>query len=558
MIFTKIKITLAILVWSSLGLSAQKDFFNKYNFTHTDTLRGMLRPERTCYDVTFYHLNIDLNIEKKSISGYVDIDYQIEDNFNKLQVDLFQNMIIDSILHQGHRLNYKREENAVFVGFPDRQRKGQSDNIRVYYHGTPRQAINPPWDGGFIWRKDTKNNPWIGVACEGIGASLWWPNKDHLSDEPDSMAISIGIPTEPGLTVVSNGNLRGTEKQGRYTKYHWFVSYPINNYNVTLNVGKYSHFKDVYKSFSGEALDLDYYVMPENLEKAKKQFEQVKPMLACYEHYFGKYPFWNDGYGMVETSYLGMEHQGAIAYGNRYMKGYLGGMIPKGMDWDFIIIHESGHEYFGNSISVDDHAEMWIHESFTTYMEALYIECMYDLDRSIEYLLMQKRMIANRTPILGPRDVNWTKWGDSDNYYKGSWVLHTLRNTLNDDAKWFDLLRQFYKKYSHSIINSDTFITFVNKYTQRDYTSFFKQYLTYPSIPTFEYRLKKKGKKLIIEYRWNADVEDFKMPIKIGTKDNYVMVLPADEWQMITLRKILPEDFKVATDLFLVKTERLY
>ncbi len=552
----KIKLAFAIFLLMSTGLIAQEDFFHKYEFTHADTLRGMLRHERTCFDVTFYHLNIDLDINNKSLGGYVDIQYDTKEDFHTLQLDLFKNMKIDKILHKEKEINYKRVENAVFVRFSQKQLRGKSDKIRVYYHGKPRKAKNPPWDGGFIWRKDKSGNPWIGVACEGLGASVWWPNKDHLSDEPDSMAISIGVPSE--LMCVSNGNLRSKENKGSMTKYHWFVSYPINNYNVTLNVGKYAHFKDTYTAFSGEKLDLDYYVMPENLEKAKKQFQQVKPMLACYERYFGKYPFWEDGYALVETSYLGMEHQGAIAYGNRYMKGYLGGMIPKGMDWDFIIIHESGHEYFGNSISVSDHADMWIHESFTTYMEALYLECTYDFDRSLEYLMMQKRMISNRVPIVGPRDVNWDKWGDSDNYYKGAWMLHTLRSTINNDAKWFDLLRQFYKKYAYSIVETDDFIHFVKEYTGKDYTSFFKQYLTYASIPTLEYRLRKKRSKLILEYRWNTEVEGFKMPVKVGVKDHYVMIMPSEEWQRVSLRRVKEKDFRIAEELFLIKTERLY
>ncbi len=540
----------------STGLLAQKDFFEKYKFTHKDTLRGMLRPERTCYDVTFYDLNIDLDVPNKSIAGYVEIDYDVKADFYTLQIDLFRNMDIDRILHNGKELQYKRNEDAVFVRFPQKQTKGKSDKIRVYYHGSPRKAKNPPWDGGFIWRRDKNGDPWVQVACEGLGASVWWPNKDHLSDEPDSMAITVGVPAD--LMCVSNGNLREKENKGKLTRYHWFVSYPINNYNVTLNVGKYAHFKEYFTSFSGEKLDLDYYVMPEHLEKAKKHFEQVKPMLGCYERYFGKYPFWKDGYALVETSYLGMEHQGAIAYGNRYMRGYLGGMVPKDMNWDFIIIHESGHEYFGNCISVDDHAEMWIHEGFTTYLEALYVECMYDYDRSIDYLLSQKRMIMNRVPILGPRDVNWDKWGDSDNYFKGAWVLHTLRNTINNDAKWFDLLKQFYKKHYLGIVNSKDFIDFVNEYTGRDYTTFFEQYLTYPSIPTLEYRLKKKRNKVVVEYRWNADVKDFKMPVKVGSEGHYVIIMPSDEWQMITLRGIKPADFKVADELFLIKSERLY
>lgn len=542
-----------LLALTALTACAQDDFYKSYSFNLADTLRGMLRPERTCYDVTFYDLNIRVDPKSQSIAGYVDIAFRTVEDFSVLQIDLFENMKLSRIEFQGRELSFRREHAAVFVTFPP-QSKGGSGAFRVYYEGAPQVARNAPWDGGFVWNKDRLGNHWIGVACEGDGASLWWPNKDHLSDEPDSMSIRITVPN--GLMAVANGNLRQTVRDGDQTRYEWFVSYPINNYNVTLNIAKYAQFSDTYIAKDGEKLALDYYVLEYNLKKAKEHFKQVHSVLACYEHFFDKYPYWRDGFALVETPYLGMEHQSAIAYGNKYMRGYLGGMIPAGMDWDYIIVHETGHEYFGNSISCNDLSEMWIHESFTTYMEALYVEYMYSYKEAVQYLLSQRRNIRNREPILGPAHVNWENWEGSDHYYKGAWILHTLRSTLRDDAKWFDLLKGFYQKHAHSNIHSEAFFQYVNTATGRNYDAFFRQYLRYPGIPTFEYELEPKGNGLRIRYRWKADVSGFNMPVALGKKDAYEWLQPTAEWQTTTLKNITEEEFRVATELLLINEKR--
>lgn len=543
-----------LLVGATLSACAQNDSYNAYRFGRADTLRGMLRPERTCYDVTFYELDIRVDPRKKWIGGYVDIHYKAMEDFKTLQIDMYANMEVSHILFQDKRLTFRREYDAVFVDFPQ-QRKGAAGTFRVQYQGTPREAPNAPWDGGFVWSKDRLGNHWIGVACEGEGASLWWPNKDHLSDEPDSMAIRIAVPA--GYTCVANGNLRQTVKDGEYTRYDWFVSYPINNYNVTLNIGKYVHFSDTYTAKDGEKLALDYYVMPYNEKKAKEHFKQVHSVLACYEHYFDKYPFWRDGFALVETPYLGMEHQGAIAYGNKYMRGYLGGMIPKGMDWDYIIVHETGHEYFGNSISCNDIAEMWIHESFTTYMEALYVEHTYNYEQAVGYLVSQLPYIRNREPIIGPLDVNFDKWQGSDHYYKGAWILHTLRNTLRDNKKWFELLKGFYRKHALSNIVSRDFFNYVNTFTGRNYDAFFEQYFYNAPLPEFEYELEAKGANCRIRYKWTADVPGFNMPIMVGKKGAYEWLSPTSEWQTAVIKNVSPADFKVATEFFLVREKRV-
>lgn len=537
-----------------IGVFGQKDFYQSYDFTAADTLRGMLRPERVCYDVTFYDIQIRVNPDKQSLSGHVDIFYQALTDFSRLQIDLFRNMTLDSVVFTGKKLSFEREYDAVFINFPF-QKSGSTGKFRVYYQGKPTTANHPPWDGGFVWSRDRRGRHWIGVACEGDGASLWWPNKDHLSDEPDSLSIRVSVPK--GLSCVANGNLRNQVDEGDYQRWDWFVSYPINNYNVSVNIANYTHFSDRYEAEDGKVLPLDYYVLDYNEDKAKEHFEQVKPMLSCFEQYFGRYPFWNDGYALVETPYLGMEHQSAIAYGNRYMRGYLGGMIPAGMDWDYIIIHETGHEYFGNSISCNDLAEMWIHESFTTYMEALYVECIYDYEEAVDYLVSQRSYIDNEEPILGPRNVNWEDWEGSDHYYKGAWMLHTLRNALQDDELWFEILKSFYLEHALSNVETEDFINWVNQKTGRDWNPFFEQYLVYPDLPILNYRLTQKNNNLQVEARWDCEAVGFSMPVLAGNPGAFQLIVPSTEWQIFTLEQVELKDFKIATDLFLIRTKRV-
>lgn len=544
-------IQILFLLLITAGLSAQPDFYNTYEFTGADTLRGMLRPERTCYDVTFYELDIKVDPEKRGLSGFVDIHYSVVEDFETLQVDLFQNMKINRIEWEGKVLPYRRRHNAVFIDFPE-QTAGSRGVFRIAYEGRPVEARNPPWDGGFVWSSDEEGYPWVGVACEGDGASLWWPNKDHLSDEPDSMSIRVTVPRL--LSVVSNGRLRNVQNLGDWVRYDWFVSYPINNYNVTVNIARYKYFRDTYVSMDGDSLELDYYVLIANEAKARKHFKQVQPVLACFERFFGKYPFWEDGYALVETPYLGMEHQGAIAYGNRYQRGYLGGMIPRDMDWDYIIVHETGHEYFGNSISCGDLAEMWLHESFTTYMEALFVECTYSYEDAVRYLRSQRSFIYNREPILGPSGVNWEDWDGSDHYFKGAWILHTLRHVINDDEQWWELLRKFYDKHAISITRTEDFINWVNAFTGRDFSPFFEHYLRYPELPVLEYTITENQGGTQLRCRWKSPVEGFEMPLLVGRSGEWQQVQPTLQWQTFEIRGVKKKDFEIATDLFLIRT----
>ncbi len=535
------------------NMVAQRDYYRNFSFTYADSLRGSLRPERTCFDVTYYDLNLNIDIPKQFIRGFVDVHFNVVEDFNVMQLDLFRNMKIVEVIFYEQPVTYRRIYDAFFVHLPIKLTAGSQAYVRVVFEGFPQTAKNAPWDGGFVWSKDLMGNPWVGVACEGTGASLWWPNKDHLSDEPDSVSIKVIIPD--GLSVVANGNLRKAESQGNgYTLHDWFVSYPINNYNVTVNIGKYTNLKDTYIAKDGDSLAIDYYVLDYNTEKAKAHFAQVKPMLACFEKYFGKYPFWNDGYALVETPYLGMEHQSALAYGNEYNRGYLGGMIPRDMNWDYIIVHESAHEYFGNAVSVRDHGEIWLHESLTTYMEALYVECTFGYADAVRYLESQKPFIRNLDPINGPRDVNWDNYSGNDHYFKGAQMIHTLRNGLDDDELFFGILRGFYEQYKYKVCQTEDFITYVKENSNKDLTGFFEQYLWHPNYPRFDYELRQKDKDLKVAFRWVADVSEFGMPIKIGKSGDYRLVYPqVGKIKEITLKDLTKSEFMVATELFYVR-----
>jgi aminopeptidase N len=545
-------------------LQAQEhtDYFQHKHFTRADTLRGSLRPERTSFDVTYYELHLEVDPNEREIEGRVDMTYRILQPTERLQIDLFQNLTIDSIKQNGRLLGFSREANAVFINLPSEAApplgvEGHTPplgaggyTMQIWYGGKPVAAKNAPWDGGFVWSLDHRDRTWVGVACEGDGASLWWPNKDHLSDEPDSMLVSVTVPKR--LFVASNGNLREEIEldNGYQKRYDWFVSYPINNYNISLGIGSYVHFDSTYVAFDGEVLALDYYVLDYNEDKARKQFQQVNQMLAAYEHYFGKYPFWEDGFALIETPYLGMEHQSGIAYGNKFMRGYLGGMIPDDMDWDFIIIHESGHEYFGNSISVADHAEMWIHESFTTYMESLYVEYRYGEKDARRYIGTQRKFIRNESPMLGPLDVNFDDFGSSDHYYKGAWMLHTLRYAMNDDPLFFGMLRAFYQDHKISIVNTRQVIDYFSNYAKQDLKPFFEQYLRHPDVPVLEVRSKGKN----IEYRWRVQAEGFNMPVGVMIGKEPVRLQPTDKWQTMG-KGFAPQDVSIDESRFLVDIE---
>lgn len=535
------------LILGLLLLSGYSSFGQ--NFTRADTLRGSLSEIRSCFNVTFYHLGIRLDIENRSLSGSNEIRFTATSKFDSLQIDLFENMEVDSIVFEGKTLEYNREFAAVYVQMGRMITKDEEASFEVFYHGSPTIAKNAPWDGGFVWKHDSHGNPLVGVACEGDGASLWWPNKDHLSDEPDSMRISLTVPDS--LMGVCNGDLTSVDTVGSDHRYNWFVSYPINSYNVTINVADYVHFDDVHINENGDSLRLDYYVLPDNLEKAKAQFKQVNETLECFESAFGSYPFFKDGYALVETAYLGMEHQSAIAYGNKYEKGYRG-RFPGEMDFDYIIIHETGHEWWGNSVSATDVADLWIHESFCTYSEAVFVECKYGYEKMLEYLDYQKGFINNSSPIQGPMHVN--KHGNpTDMYYKGSWMIHTLRNVLGVDRIFKALLKDLALNFFHQTVNANDVINFINGKCDDDLTGFFKQYLTIKEVPVLEYRVKRRK----FFYRWSA-VEGFNMPVELSMGElERFRINPTSEWASLEIKPKMLRSMKFRTDLFLFDAEKV-
>jgi len=528
-------------------------------FTHSDSLRGNLSSFRLCYDVNYYDLNIVIDDENKKISNSFNVIHITAlDSFKRLQIDLFSNLNIISIEFENELLNFERDFNAIFIDFPRLINHDEQINFKVNYNGEPRVAISPPWDGGFSWEKDDNNLPWIGVSCQGLGASSWWPCKDHQSDEPDSMRITCSVRSP--LVVISNGNLindtvvYNEDLNSLATKSSWHISYPINTYNVTLCIGDYTHFHDIYIN-QDDTLDLDYYVLSYNKEKAIKHFQQVKPMLSCFEKYFGPYPFWDDGYALVETPYLGMEHQSAIAYGNNYLPGYNGNQnFISGLEFDYIIIHETGHEWWGNSITTNDIADMWIHEGFCTYSEVLYVECLYGYNTMIEYVNNQKNSVRNDKPIVGPFHVNTR--GSSDMYQKASLMLHTLRSLINNDSLWFSIIKGISQDFKYEIVDGIDIINYINNRTEINFSTFFSQYLYNKDLPIFEYKIQKNGRVNTLIYKWNA-IDKFNMHLLINNGIEDIWINPNSEWQELSLGVCDIKAFSIREDLFFIDVKKI-
>ncbi len=515
------------------------------SFTRKDSLQGGLRPERNCFDVTHYTIDLKIDIKNKFISGSNEIDFKVVDETQKIQIDLFENLEIDSITWNKQKLQFNRDNNAVFINFPNKLQTNNQEKIQFYYHGNPVNARRAPWDGGFVFRKDINGNDWVGVACQGFGASCWLPIKDSQSDEPDNgVLIKIAVPD--GLTNVSNGRFVGKENLNNgYTRWDWEVKNPINTYDITVNIGDYVHFSDKL-----DDLDIDYYVLSYHRDKAEKHFaDDVKPMLKCFQEKFGEYPFKEDGYKLVETSYLGMEHQSAIAYGNLFLKGYMGNDLSKtgvGKLWDFIIIHESGHEWFGNSITSRDIADMWIHEGFTQYSEIVYTECIWGYEKAMQYANGLKGNVSNDEPIIGPYGVN--KEGSGDMYPKGALLLNTLRHVVNNDTLWWNIIHDYATTFKHKIIDTQAVIDFFNQKSGMNLTSIFNQYLRTTSIPKLELKIEKK--KLFTKW---VDVEsNFSMPIDLVYDNKTIRVETGNGWKKTKIKIKNINDIKVLTNKFYI------
>jgi aminopeptidase N len=507
---------------------------NDKSYSKADTLRGTITEFRKGWDIIKYNLQIDVDINNKSIAGSNEIIYKETSAIKTMQVDLQTPMSIDSIIDDtGRTLQFENDNNVWLVkmqngsalaAFVPRTRK-----IKIYYHGVPKEAVKAPWDGGVVWNKDTKGNPFVATACEGIGASVWWPCKDHLSDEPDEgMMISITAPDT--LTAISNGRLKNVSASNDGSKtWLWEVKNPINNYAVTLNIGKYSTWSDTLNGEKGK-LDLQYWVLDYNLEKARQQFQQVKPMLRSFEHWFGPYPFYEDSYKLVETPFLGMEHQSGVAYGNGYSNGYKGRDLSGtgwGMKWDFIIVHESGHEWFGNNITAKDIADMWVHEGFTNYSEVLYTGDHYGKEAAIDYCYGIRSNIKNDIPIIGTYNVN--KQGSSDMYYKAANMINMIRNTVNDDSKFRNILRGLNRTFYHRTVTTQQIENYISEQSGYDFKPVFHQYLRTTQIPVLEYYFDKNKSKVF--YRWANCVKGFNLSVFIKNNKVAVSITPAENWK---------------------------
>jgi aminopeptidase N len=499
-------------------------------FTRQDSLRGSITKERSWWDLKKYHLNIKVNPEDSTIVGSNTIDYLIVEKYNVMQIDLQEPMQITKIVQDGINLKYQREGNVYHVYLTANQNKGENKQLVIFYGGKPKIAVNPPWDGGITWKKDENGKSFIASSCQGLGASVWWPNKDHMYDEAESMLISVNVPK--GLMDISNGRLISTKQlKDNTTTYTWQVTNPINNYGVNINIGDYVAFSEKYKGEKGD-LDCQYYVLRNNLAKAKKQFQDVPKMLKAFEHWFGPYPFYEDSYKLVEVPYLGMEHQSSVTYGNGYKNGYRGRDLSGtgwGLKFDFIIIHESGHEWFANNITYKDIADMWIHESFTNYSESLFVEYYYGKEAGAAYVRGTRKNIRNDRPIIGQYDVN--NEGSGDMYYKGGNMLHTIRQIINNDEKWRQILRGLNSTFYHQTVTTQQIENYISEQAGIDLTPVFNQYLRDTRVPTLEYYFKEK----LLTYRWINCVDGFTMPVQVDLNGESLQIQPTKEWKVITI-----------------------
>ena len=513
--------------------------------TRQDSLRGSITSEREWWDLTYYHLDIKVEPDNKFISGSNTVGYRVLKSNKTMQIDLQEPMKITSVLSDGKSLKFNREGNAYFIELKSKQKKNDVNYLKIFYEGHPKEAIRAPWDGGLSWTKDENNNHFIATSCQGLGASVWWPNKDHMYDEVDSMLISVNVPKH--LTNVSNGRLRKVTEHKNNTKtFDWFVTNPINNYGVNINIGDYVSFSEVYQGEKGD-LDIDNYVLSYNLEKAKEQFKQVPMMIEAFEHWFGPYPFYEDSFKMVEVPYLGMEHQSSITYGNKYQNGYLGRDLSGsgwGLKFDYIIIHEGGHEWFANNITYRDIADMWVHEGFTCYSENLYVDYFFGKEASAEYVIGTRRGISNKKPIIGQYNIN--REGSGDMYSKGANLLHTIRQLAKDDEVWRQTLRGLNEEFYHSTVTTKEIEDYISKAVGIDLSKVFDQYLRDYRVPIFEYEIT-NGE---LNYRWNNVIEGFDMPVQVIIDGKNTFLYPTSEFKKMPIDNLyinVDDDYYIFT-----------
>ena len=539
-------ILLYLTFMCALNFQSQGLMEEKNNFSRQDTLRGSITSERIWWDLTYYHLKVQVDPEKRYISGENTIKYTVLSANQTMQIDLQAPLNITKVTQDGKNLKILHDGNAHFITLTKQQVIGNTESIIVQYEGNPKEAIRAPWDGGFSWKKDANGKHFIATSCQGLGASVWWPCKDHMYDEVESMRISVTVPSH--LMDVSNGRLESVENHGETTTYNWFVDNPINNYGVNVNIGDYAHFSEIFDGEKGP-LSMDYYVLKDNLEKAKKQFTDAPKMMKAFEHWFGAYPFYEDGFKLVEVPYLGMEHQSSVTYGNQYKQGYLGRDLSGtgwGLKFDFIIIHESGHEWFANNITDIDIADMWIHESFTNYSESLFLDYYYGKKAASEYVIGLRKTIANTSPIIGKYNLN--KEGSSDMYNKGGNMLHNLRQLIDNDEKWRLILRKMNAEFYHQTVTTKQIEDFLSKETGFNLNPFFNQYLRTIKIPTLEHTVENNT----LKYRWTNTVANFEMPLKTTINGKEKWIYPTSNWKKLALTSagssfLIDENFYVFT-----------
>ena len=518
--------------------------------SRADSLRGSYTSAgRRWWDVTFYDLHVSIQPKDSSIDGWNAITYRVIEppsGERVLQIDLMEPLVVDSIVQNGRPIPYRRDGNAFFATPSAALRVGERGTIAVHYHGRPQIAKNPPWQGGFSWTTDSLGRPWVVTTDQGMGASVWWPNKDTQADEPDSQRVALTVP-QP-LIDVSNGRLRNTRRNADgTTTYEWFVVNPINNYAIAVAAGNYAHYSDVYHGLRGD-LTLDYWPLDYHIDAAKRQFPQSRSMLQCFEGWFGPYPWYEDGYKLIEVPNTGMEHQSAVSYGNWFQNGYRkrdGSGTGLGLTWDYIIVHESAHEWFGNNITAKDNADMWVHESFATYLEGIYTECLFGKDAGARYLVGVRRGIRNDRPIIPDYGVN--DQGSSDMYPKGATMLHTIRQLVDDDVRWRGVLQGLNKTFWHQTVTGRQVEDYMSRNSGRDLRRVFDQYLRTTMIPTLEYRI--EGDTL--SYRWADVVPGFDMPVKATlTWPDLAWLRPTTTWQRTRVKLPNASDFRVDPNFY--------
>ena len=519
-----------IILSFTLSVNAQGILSDKNDFNRQDTLRGSITKERIWWDLTYYHLDITVDPEKRTIYGSNEISYDVIEPYYEMQIDLQQPLILTRAEQNGKDLEIRHDGNAHFIKLKDTQIKGENNKIKVFYEGKPRVAVRAPWDGGISWERDENGNHFIASSCQGLGASVWWPNKDHMYDEVEGMLMSVNVPK--GLTNISNGRLVKVDEMSESTTFHWQVVNPINNYGVNINIGDYVNFSEIYQGENGD-LDMDYYILSYNLEKAKIHFEDAVKTMQAFEYWFGPYPFYEDSFKLVETPYLGMEHQSSVTYGNKYKKGYLGRDLSGtgwGLKFDYIIIHETGHEWFANNITYKDIADMWVHEGFTTYSENLFVDYHYGNKAASEYVIGTRRNIRNLKPIIGPYNVN--KGGSSDMYAKGANLLHTLRQITGNDVRWRKILRGLNSEFYHQTVTTSQIENYISKKMKMNLNPFFNQYLRDNRIPTLQYSIKNN----VLKFRWTDVIDNFEMPMELIVNEKNIRIFPTKEWKELKLK----------------------